>query len=71
MARMISSESKTIIGDREAFAALYPKAALGAVDLWHVLRNSDALAPSANMTEDSDEHSEDSGGYVAYHRVSG
>ena len=25
MARMISSESKTIIGDREVFAELYPK----------------------------------------------
>ena len=34
---MISSESKTIIGDREAFAELYPKAALRAVDLWHLL----------------------------------
>jgi hypothetical protein len=34
---MISFESKTIIGDREAFAELHPKTALGAVDLWHVL----------------------------------
>ena len=34
---MISSESKTIIGDREAFAALYPKTALRAVGLWHLL----------------------------------
>ena len=35
---MISSELKTIIGDREAFAELYhPKTALRAVDLWHVL----------------------------------
>jgi hypothetical protein len=28
--RMILSESKTIIGDREAFAELYPKTALRA-----------------------------------------
>jgi hypothetical protein len=34
---MISSASKTIIGDRDAFAQLYSEIALPAIDLWHLL----------------------------------
>jgi hypothetical protein len=37
LVRMISSESKTIIDDREAFAELYSKTALRAIALWRLL----------------------------------
>ena len=50
MARMISSESKTIIGDREAFAELHPKLHWVQSTYNTCWRNNDALAPSVNMT---------------------